>query len=768
MNIHVLAASPCGLASGSQHPISARVMMALVLLLGLMACLPLAHAQTPLSDIVQVAAGEGHTCGLTAGGGVKCWGANFGGQLGDGTTTDRLVAVGVRGLSSGVSAIAAGSWHTCAVTTGGGVKCWGYNSNGPLGDGTTTNRWTPTDVIGLSSGVSTIVAGSSHTCALTIEGGVKCWGSNGLGQLGDGTASSRLAAVDVSGLSSGVSAIASGLFHTCALTVGGEVKCWGYNNSGQLGDGSTINRWRPVDVSGLGGGVSAIASGGFHTCALTTGGGVKCWGSNTSGQLGDGTTSSSLTAVDVSGLGDGIGAIDAGDFHTCALTSGGGVKCWGLNHRRQLGDGTLTDRWTAGNVSGLSSGISAIDAGSNHNCAVTPGRGVKCWGNNLTGQLGDGTSTHRLTAVDVSGLIGGSSALASGGAHSCALTAGGGVKCWGLNFFGQLGDGSTLDRFSAVDVLGLGSGVSAIATGGFHTCAFGTGAGVQCWGDNANGQLGDGTVTVRSTPVSVIGLDGAISALANGDAHSCALSAAGGVKCWGDNRHGQLGDGSNTNRFTAVDVSGLGSGVSAIAAGRWHSCAVTHEGAVKCWGLGQFGDGNTQGWTPVDISGLSSRVSAIAAGYRHTCALTNDGGVKCWGANNVGQLGDGNAPNGSTAVNVSGLSSGVSAIAASGDHTCALTTGGGSKCWGFNGSGQLGDGTRTTRITPVGVNGFGSGLSAIAAGSSFSCALTITGTAKCWGNNFRGQLGNGGRNYGLPDDVLLTDVLFFDGFEREP
>ncbi len=359
-------------------------------------------------------------------------------------------------------AVAANSGFTCAITASGGVKCWGYNEFGYLGNGTTTESRNPVDVSGLTGGVTAIAVGGFHGCALMQLGGVKCWGRNDGGQLGNGTITSSSIPVQVAGLTSGVTSIAAGADHSCAVTKAGGVKCWGFNAFGDLGNGSTTGSLTPVDVAGLSSGVTAIAAGGDHACAVTKAGGVKCWGWNAAGQLGNGSTTSSLTPVDVAGLTSGVTAIAAGDVHTCALLSAGGVRCWGLNSLGQLGTGSTTNSSTPVNVTGLTTGVTAIAAGRSghanyafHTCALLTVGAVKCWGWNNSGQLGNGTTTNSSVPVDVSGLGSGATAITLGTSHSCALLEGGGLVCWGNNTNGRLGDGTTIDRLTPVVVKGI-------------------------------------------------------------------------------------------------------------------------------------------------------------------------------------------------------------------------------------------------------------------------------------------------------------------------
>lgn len=344
---------------------------------------------------VSIARGSRHTCAVTSAGGAKCWGNNWSGELGDGTTSKRPTPADVSGLASGVKAVATGGGHSCVLTSADAVMCWGNGAHGQLGNGARQNSNTPTTVSGLESGAIAISVGGSHSCALTSAGAVKCWGANAQGQLGDGSFDERLTPVDVTGLATGVVALSAGTDHTCAVKVGGDLVCWGANFYGQLGDGTahvdggrTLDaRGTPGAVVGLDAGVVAVSAGLSHTCALTSGGAVKCWGDDTYGQLGDGAQYVvHRTPVDVAGLGSGVSAVSAGQYSTCALTSVGGAKCWGENNSGAIGDGTTVRRLTPVDVSGLTQGVTVLSAGG---CAIATS-GVYCWGKSSDGEVGNG------------------------------------------------------------------------------------------------------------------------------------------------------------------------------------------------------------------------------------------------------------------------------------------------------------------------------------------------------------------------------------------
>jgi hypothetical protein len=374
-------------------------------------------AQVPLNGAVALEAGGGFACALMSNGGVQCFGANDSGQLGDGLPTqNRIVANYVSGLSGGVAALGVsrggdrgGPAHACAVlSSDGSVKCWGSNAAGQLGNGASgANQPLPVSVIGLGGPATAVALGTEHTCALLADKTVRCWGD--AVAVGHGAASPQPTPIAVPELTN-VSAITAAARHTCALLGTGAVKCWGSNDRGQLGNGTTTSSPVAVDVASLSGGIVAISAGGGRpanamagsfTCALTTAGGVKCWGANHQGQVGDGTQTDRLTPFDVAGLTSGVAQISTGGMpfllshlsegamaHACVVPSAGGLKCWGSNRCAQAGPGGGGCGFNDGQVrltpqdvplSGLS--VTKVAAGGGFNCLLTGLDGnVKCFG----------------------------------------------------------------------------------------------------------------------------------------------------------------------------------------------------------------------------------------------------------------------------------------------------------------------------------------------------------------------------------------------------
>lgn len=369
--------------------------------------------------------------------------------------SDSVTLASVQGWRLSFVDVDGGSSHACAVTTGGVVWCWGNNAYGKLGRGPTLAGPAPAP-IAMPAGVtgfSRVALHSEHSCALTSTGDVWCWGDNGAGQLGFGFPLQVSLPTKVVGLTGAALSLSTGNRHTCAVTSGGAVQCWGSNDSnfGVLGNNSADDSYQPIGVVTAGGtpllNVLEVSAGSSHTCARRAGD-MYCWGANDEGSLGNQTLAHSPVAVVVVGVGAGP-AVDLGGRHSCAAVSNG-VRCWGNNTYGQLGDGTLASNSTAVQVVNSTSTL-MLTGLSGSTCAVTSTFSVGCWGRNDQGQLGNGNNTDSKQMVVVPAL---SNVLAIGsGAEFVCAVHGGSIACWGDNHFRQLGDGTNSDRSSPTETV---------------------------------------------------------------------------------------------------------------------------------------------------------------------------------------------------------------------------------------------------------------------------------------------------------------------------
>lgn len=666
--------------------------------------------------------------------------------------------------------IIAGTSHTCAIRESGKVVCWGKNNKGQLG---TWNQWTyshPQPIYGTSTALA-LAVGAVHSCMIVVPGGgIKCWGSNAQGQLGNGTSdafSSR--PVDVNQLPAPAISISAGAGHTCAVLQNGETYCWGANDYGELGVGTTVESRVPVKVPGISD-ATTISSGNSHSCVITQAEEILCWGQNEFGQLGDGTLENRSSPVSVTSLA-GVIEMDAGDRHTCARTrTSSGTPgqsrtfCWGSNEIFATGVSSQTSFVTTPVERPGLADAAELNAGWHTNCVRMTSGEVQCWGNNREGTLGDGTTTSTSALRQVIGLSDAQS-ITVGGGHACAIRTSKDVVCWGMNTAGQLGNDVRVFSDRPVPVAGLSDAASVVA-GYRYTCTRRTNGVVSCAGANEWGKLGDNCggqtcyLAFRSTLANVQGLSDA-TALSLGSYHSCATRNNGELACWGRNTSGELGLGSvggfNDAPQTVTSIQGTPSAVTTSML--YHSCALIPETGssdtgVWCWGAVPH---VLQSSLPTRVSSFSTDGVEIVSGNEHTCIRTSRGTVECLGGNDYGQLGNGATISSSVAVQSSGLTD-VVQISAGNYHTCALHSNGNSHCWGRNYSGQLGSGTNVDSPNPISV--MVTGLKAIAAGGYSTCGLKNSGTVSCWGSNTKGQLGLGRRSATESPSLIpgLTDV----------
>ena len=373
-----------------------------------------------------------------------------GGVLGCGASCD---AYDTSACHKWVQIDAGGGNFACAVRSDGSLWCWGRGEIGQLGEGQTQHRGTPVPVVGMQTGVSGVSVGEGHACATKTDGSLWCWGYNPFGQLGDASTISRTTPVAVVGMAGGVSSVSLYYGHSCAIKTDGSLWCWGLNDQGQLGDGTLVNKSTPVCPMGMHAQVRSVAVGYSHSCAVKTDGTTWCWGRGTDGQLGHGAFTSSSLPVQVAGL-TGLNpvAVFSGAHFNFVRLDTGHTRAWGYNSIYMLADGSIESRFSPVAQLGLDAGIVSLDASRHFVCARLPGDHLSCWGYNLYGVFGNGTTDSSTTPLDIpvgDEVLG----VATGYSFSCILRRDGTIGCSGTNEWGQLGDGTTINRNTFANVI---------------------------------------------------------------------------------------------------------------------------------------------------------------------------------------------------------------------------------------------------------------------------------------------------------------------------
>jgi len=721
-----------------------------------------------LTDVVQIAVGQYYTVAVKSDGTVHAWGFNNYGQLGDGTLVQKLTPVQVKGVGgvgylTGVSRVAVNMQHSLALKSDGTVFAWGRNVFGELGNSTSNDSSTPVQVKGVGgvdylTGVSQIAAGMYHSTALKSDGTVWSWGYNVNGQLGDNTADNKLTPVqttDIGGVGflTGVSNIEAGRHNSLALKSDGTVWSWGYNEFGQLGDNTVVEKHAPVQVKGAGGvgfltNVVRINTADSFVLATKSDGTVWAWGYNSDKQLGDNTIvnkSAPVQVLGVSGIGflSEVASVGAGSLHSLVIKTDGSVWAWGRGTNGQLGNDNILSQsfpiqaMIKSDTLSDFNGVASLSKGTYnfHTMAVKSDGTVWAWGKNDYGQLGNGSLLNKKNPTQVNGVDGlgfltGVSKISNGFGHSLALKTDGTVFAWGYNGSGQLGDDTYIDKKVPLQIKGAGgigylSDISQVSAGTHHSLFLKTDGTVWSVGRNTEGQLGDNTVTTRKLIVQVKGPGGVgyltdITQISAGSYYSLALKSDGTVWAWGVDDYGQLGDNAIANQSAPVQVKGPGgvgylTGISQIAAGMYHSLASKSDGTAWSWGRGTYGQlGNglfIDTLTPVQVkdvggAGFLSSISYVSATPYSSFAIKTDGTALAWGYNANGQLGDNTTVDKNTPVQITGLAgigylTNASQVVGGMYHSSGLKADGVIYTWGDNTDGALGDDTLIAKNAPV-------------------------------------------------------------------
>jgi alpha-tubulin suppressor-like RCC1 family protein len=675
---------------------------------------------------ISVGGNNGFAVAVRNNGTLWSWGSGANGRLGSGNLISRSSPTQVGALSNW-SLVSCGEQHTLSIKTNNTLWAWGSNTNGRLGDGTAVTKSSPVQIGALSTW-SQVSAGNAFSLALRTNGTLWAWGANASGQLGDGTTVDRSSPVQVGSLSNWAQ-VSAGTINSLAVKTDGTLWAWGSGSGGALGDGTTVNKSSPIQIGALSD-WAQVSGGANYSLAIKTNGTLWAWGSGSDGKLGfPATFVNNPSPIQIGALSDWA-QVAATRQHSLAIKTDGSLWAWGLNSRGQLGINDNFSRSSPVQVGSLT-GWTKI-AGQSYGSTLDFSMGINAgqlygWGENATGVI-TSNFVPNATLPQFVGLDYTQSSLNY--SSVAAIRTNNTLWAWGLNSDGQMGDGTVANKSSPVQIGALSDWAQVSVGGGGQTLAVKTNGTLWTWGNGDNGALASNSINSRSSPAQVGSLSDWAQVSASGRSTGYAIKTNGTLWAWGSGASGAIGDNTITTRSSPVQIGALSNWAQVSGGSQTvlnHALAVKTDGTVWAWGLntnGQLGDGTVEARSsPVQIGALSNWAQA-SAGDSHSLAVKTDGTLWAWGSNTNGRIGDGTTVNKSSPVQI-GADTNWFRVAAGGDHSLAVKTNGTVWAWGRNINGALGNGTTsTTNNSPVQIGSFTSWGSVTAGGNQESGGIT--------------------------------------------
>lgn len=602
-------------------------------------------------------------------------------------------------------------------------------------------------------------AGGDHTCAIKRDGTMWCWGDNEVGQLGDGTTRTRQQPIRV-GDASDWTMVVAGAGYSCGLRQQ-TLWCWGKGEA-YIDAGRTPTRVsEELESRDEFPSMATVSGSETHICSITPKGTVWCWGKRTADGVGERREGTHPGRPAPTTRFDDWQSVDAGGNHTCAIRDDDTLWCWGDNENGELGSGTARGVRSKAKEVDASAPWSEVSAGGDHTCAIKGNGTLWCWGASDAGQLGfepvgGGGSISSPTQV---GERADWASVSAGTDYTCATRQSGRLVCWGRQALGQTGTGSTENSIPNPTPVLAPVSWRRVTTGERHGCAIATSGRIYCWGYNQFGQLGE-TDGLERTPDPIepdVEWRDAMAA----ETFSCGIRSDRSLACWGSNRYGQIGD-SDIERARHPTEIGDGTDWDSVGGGRRHACARNQSGRASCWGRNQVGQlgtpplSNNIVYTPKAVSGIDNW-SSLSVGRFHNCGLDGDDFLYCWGQNGGGRLGDGSSAIRAEPRPITSETK-WDRVEAGGQSTCGLQSNGGLYCWGSNRFGQIATSLETTQVLSPEQVGTRTNWRDVGVGKQHACGVRTNGTLWCWGHNKFSQLGLGAGESSEPERERIAKL----------